>query len=99
MAGSATSESAQVICKILKAGRRHVTIKFSIIYRTEYLVLIRKGPLKPYINKARWISQSVHPFISILRVFYAGIPEAIQDDTDDEDKYVNPIFLKCMCIE
>ncbi len=93
MAGSATSESAQVICKILKAGRRHV------IYRTEYLVLIRKDPLKPYINKARWISQSVHPFISISRVFNAGIPEAIQDDTDDEDKYVNPIFLKCMCIE
>jgi len=63
------------------------------------LELIGKGPLKPYIKKARWISQSVHPFISISRTFYAGIPEGIQDDMDDEDKYVNPIFLKYMCIE
>ena len=46
--------------------------------------MLRNGPLKPYIKKARWIAQSVHPFISIQRVFYAGLPEGVLDDEEDE---------------
>jgi hypothetical protein len=27
--------------------------------------------------------QSIHPFISIQRVFYAGVPEALLEDEDE----------------
>jgi hypothetical protein len=40
--------------------------------------------LKPYLIKARWIAQSIHPFMNIHRVFYAGVPEGILDE-DGED--------------
>ena len=43
--------------------------------------------LTPYLNQARWISQSIHPYISIQRVFYAGVPEARQAAGGD-DVYV-----------
>jgi hypothetical protein len=38
------------------------------------------GPLEPYLAKARWICQSIHPFLDISRVFYAGVPDAAQED-------------------
>lgn len=38
------------------------------------------GPLGPYLAKARWICQSIHPFLDITCVFYAGIPDAAQED-------------------
>ena len=42
------------------------------------------GPLEPYLAKARWICQSIHPFIDITRVFYAGVPDAAQEDEQVE---------------
>jgi hypothetical protein len=36
--------------------------------------------------KARWIAQSVHPFINIHRVFYAGVPEGVLDVDDEGDE-------------
>ena len=52
---------------------------------------IRTGPLQPYLHKARWIAQSINPFINIQRVFYAGVPEATYDDENEDaeqPKYV-----------
>ena len=46
--------------------------------------VIRSGILKPYLNKARSIPLCIHPFANIQRAFYAGIPEAVDDDEDDE---------------
>jgi hypothetical protein len=36
--------------------------------------------------KARWIAQSIHPFINIHRAFYAGVPGAVDDDSDEEEE-------------
>jgi hypothetical protein len=48
-----------------------------------FLLPNREGPLQPYLHKAHWIAQSIHPFINIQRIFYAGTPEAIPDDETD----------------
>jgi hypothetical protein len=42
------------------------------------------GPLAPYLAKARWICQSIHPFLDLSRVFYAGVPEAAPEATDSD---------------
>jgi hypothetical protein len=46
----------------------------------------RDGRLKPYLTKSRWIAQSVHPFINMRRVFYAGVPERPLDLDDEDDE-------------
>jgi hypothetical protein len=51
-----------------------------IVFRY-FNVLLRVPPsqrqlLTSCVNQARWISQSIHPYISIKRVFYAGVSEA-----------------------
>jgi hypothetical protein len=38
------------------------------------------------LNQARWISQSIHPYINIQRVFYAGVPEARDEDDSATDE-------------
>jgi len=49
--------------------------------------------LTPYVHQARWISQSIHPFISIQRVFYAGFPESRNKVADGlVDTYVGPVI-------
>jgi len=47
------------------------------------------GPLEPYLAKARWICQSIHPFLDISRVFYAGVPDAAQEDELDAYELVS----------
>jgi len=54
------------------------------LYLTSHL--IRPGPLQPYLHKARWIAQSIHPFINIQRVFFAGVPEAALDAEDENEE-------------
>ena len=50
----------------------------------------RNGPLAPYLNAARWIALSIHPYTSLVRVFLAGMPgAACEGDLDkDEEAYV-----------
>jgi hypothetical protein len=48
--------------------------------------LIRDGLLQPYLHKAHWIAHSIHPFINIQRVFYAGVPEAMINDENENDE-------------
>jgi hypothetical protein len=48
------------------------------------------GPLEPYLAKARWICQSIHPFLDVSCIFYAGVPDAAQEDEQvDADEYVS----------
>jgi hypothetical protein len=47
----------------------------------------RDGALVPYLNAVRWISLSIHPYLSLLWVFYAGIPGTFEDDSDENDEY------------
>jgi hypothetical protein len=53
-----------------------------------HLFLLRSGPLQPYIAKARWICPSIHPFLDVSRVFYAGLPEVPQNEEGDIDDIV-----------
>ena len=53
-----------------------------------HLFLLRSGPLLPYIAKARWICASIHPFLDLSRVFYAGLPEALRNEDDEVDDIV-----------
>ena len=46
----------------------------------------RDGPLQPYLAKARWICPSIHPFLDLTRVFYAGLPRVGSEDKDEEDQ-------------
>ena len=46
-------------------------------------MITRTGILKLYLNKAQLIPLCVHPFASIQRAFYAGIPEAAEEDDDE----------------
>jgi len=43
----------------------------------------RDGPLQPYLAKSRWICPSIHPFLDLTRVFYAGLPEEERESLDD----------------
>jgi hypothetical protein len=42
--------------------------------------VIRTGVLKPYLEKARSIALCIHPFANIQRAFYAGVPDAVEDN-------------------
>ena len=51
------------------------------------------GPLEPYLVKARWICQSIHSFLDIMRVFYTGVPDAAQEDEQvDVDECAQTLF-------
>lgn len=40
-------------------------------------ILLRSfSALTSCVNQAWWISQSIHPYVSIKNVFHAGVPEA-----------------------
>ncbi|KAH9984126.1 hypothetical protein BJV77DRAFT_1039376, partial [Russula vinacea] len=45
----------------------------------------RGDALKPYINAARWIPLSIHPFASVMTVLYAGTTQ--HDEEDEESVY------------
>ena len=53
-----------------------------------HLFLLRSGPLQPYTAKAQWICPSIHPFLDLTRVFYAGLPEVAQNEGDEVDDIV-----------
>lgn len=67
--------------KQLKVVKSTLTIPVSTIW-AGFLTVIRSGILKPFLAKARAIPLCVHPFASIQRVFYAGIPDAAEDDDE-----------------
>jgi len=48
--------------------------------------------LAPFVNQARWISQSIHPYISIRRIFRAGVSKARVGDEADPDAYVVVVY-------
>jgi hypothetical protein len=78
-----SSGTAQTIFKKLKAGRTYV---LKLIYELVHLITTTSSNrrLKPYLMKARWIAQSIKPFLNIRRVFYAGIPEGLLDLSDED---------------
>lgn len=41
--------------------------------------------LAPYLAKARIIYATIHPFLDLTRVFYAGLPDVAPEDDDDND--------------
>jgi hypothetical protein len=43
------------------------------------------GQLAPYLAKARIIFATIHPFLDLTRVFYAGLPEVAPKDDGDDD--------------
>lgn len=47
--------------------------------------LFRDGRLAPYLAKARIIYATIHPFLDLTRVFYAGLPEVTPEDGDDDE--------------
>jgi hypothetical protein len=59
------------------------TVPGSTIWPGSHTV-IRSDKLKPYLSKARSIPLSIHPFANIQRAFYAGVPEAAEEEEDDE---------------
>jgi hypothetical protein len=48
-------------------------------------LLLRSGPLLPYVARARWICPSIHPFLDLSRIFYAGLPEALRNEDGELD--------------
>ena len=43
------------------------------------------GRLAPYLAKARIIYATIHPFMDLTRVFYAGLPDVAPEDEDGGD--------------
>jgi hypothetical protein len=41
--------------------------------------------LTPYVNQARWIPQSIHPYANIRRIFFAGVLEVGNGADADAD--------------
>lgn len=83
MSGDGTQISAvtRSILKTLRHGKKYVNL--TDIFPIN-LFPSRDGPLQPYLHKARWISQSIHPFINIQRIFYSGISGMLEDEDDEE---------------
>lgn len=77
------SETAKVIFKKLKAGKRYLC-KSVYVFVSSIKTCSSNRRLKPYLMKARWIAQSIHPFVNIRRVFYAGVPEGFLDSGDED---------------
>ncbi|KAF8910911.1 hypothetical protein CPB84DRAFT_1958086 [Gymnopilus junonius] len=42
--------------------------------------------LKPYIQKSRIIAQTIHPFMAIERMFYAGVPDTAKLEEEEEEE-------------
>jgi len=80
--GELSEQEKQEIFQDLLTGSGYV---ISFVTTFLDLLLHRSGPLLPYIAKARWICPSIHPFLDISRVFYAGLPEAPQDEDELDD--------------
>ena len=53
-------------------------ISHSIIYSRSRAA----RPLAPYVRRARWIAQSIHPFVDIHWAFYAGVPDPPRSDEE-----------------
>ena len=51
----------------------------------QFAEFCRNSPLGPYIAKAGWICPSIHSFLDLSRIFYDGLPEALQEGEEDED--------------
>lgn len=65
-----------------------VVKSMSIILSTTSIwthTVIRAGVLKPYLDKSCSIAPCIHPFASIQRAFYAGVPEAASPEEQDDE--------------
>ena len=82
--GELSEQEKQEIFQDLLSGSEYVLITFCRNNSMD-LFLFRSGPLLPYIAKARWICASIHPFLDLSRVFYAGLPEALRNEDDEVD--------------
>ena len=78
-----TSSFARAICKTVKGGKKYV-YSYTCINMTGIHTIMRSGILKPYLDKARSIPLLIHPFASIQRAFYAGVPEAGGEEEEDQ---------------
>jgi hypothetical protein len=72
----------QEIFQDLLSGSRCVCL---IAFRVCFAKRCRSGPLTPYLEKSRWICPSIHPFLDLIHIFYAGLPEEERESLDDAD--------------
>ena len=87
--GELSKQEKQEIFQDLLSGSEYVFISFhSNTSVSMHLFLLRSGPLLPYIAKARWICASIHPFLDLSHVFYAGLPEPLRNEDDEVDNIV-----------
>jgi hypothetical protein len=58
----------------------------SLLWASICTAFSSNGRLAPYLAKARIIYATIHPFLDLTRVFYAGLPEvAPEDEIGDDD--------------
>jgi hypothetical protein len=81
--GGLSEQEKQEIFQHLLSGSEYVLVSFHSVYM--HLFLLRSGPLLPYLAKSRWICASIHPFMDISRVFYAGLPEGLRNEDNEVD--------------
>ena len=86
--GELSELEKQEIFQCLLSGSEYVIIFHSNTRIFVHRLLLRSGPLLPYIAKARWICASIHPFLDLSQVFYAGLPEALRNEDDEVDDVV-----------
>jgi hypothetical protein len=55
--------------------------------------------LKPYRALARWIAPTIHPFMDLMRAFFAGVPEVGAAEEEDQDGCVAFPSIHRMCID
>jgi hypothetical protein len=78
-----SDKEKQEIFRDLLSGSECVHLIFRINIPAS--LFLRNGPLQPYTAKARWICPSIHPFLDLSRVFYAGLPEVAQNEDEEID--------------
>ena len=81
--GELSEQEKQEIFQDLLSGSECVLILFCSNSSTH--LLLRSGPLLPYVGKARWICTLIHPFLDISHVLYAGLLEALRNEDDKVD--------------
>ena len=74
-----TSPSALWALLLRKILRTFRLLPYCTWRSFDTLIMDRKDALKPYIEAARWIPLSIHPFASVSTFLYAGL-----DDTREE---------------
>jgi hypothetical protein len=80
--GEISNQDKDSIHQHLLSGAEYVLVSFYEVFSAicAFAEFCSAGPLAPYLAKARWICQSIHPYLDLSRVFYAGVPDAAQEE-------------------